>query len=191
MPNSIVTTERSEQLLLMTKCRVEATHTEGRAQTNCWVRINPAPLHSHPSKWGEAEVNGTQPNAVQSRKLWRAFLIAVGQRWKAGAGQKGCKDFLHPSFSCASAHAHRWFAAEATLREVESCVKHFVPRLTANVAVEGKMLLGQALWVLVAAPSRWPHWPGNTEQSGKGTELELARVGGSTQNQCEPQERLT
>lgn len=153
MPNSIVTTERSEQLLLMTKCR-EATHTEGRAQTNCWVRINPAPLHSHPSKWGEAEVNGTQPNAVQSRKLWRAFLIAVGQRWKAGAGQKGCKDFLHPSFSCASAHAHRWFAAEATLREVESCVKHFVPRLTANVAVEGKMLLGQAgcecLWLLPA-----------------------------------------
>lgn len=39
MPNSIVTTEKSEQLLLMTRCRVEATHTEGRVQTKelCWA----------------------------------------------------------------------------------------------------------------------------------------------------------
>lgn len=40
-----MTTEKSEQLLLMTRYGVEATHTEGRAQTNQLCQASIKALH--------------------------------------------------------------------------------------------------------------------------------------------------
>lgn len=59
--------------------------------------------------------------------------------------------------------------------------KTFSTRL-ANVAVEGKVLPSKAVSAR-GCSKQVPQWPGNTDRSGKGTELELARAGASTQNQ--------
>lgn len=61
------------------------------------------------------------------------FSVPLDRDGKQELGQKGYKAFIIyylSSFSLASAHAHGGrSAAEATLREVESCIKHFLPDL--------------------------------------------------------------
>lgn len=79
-------------------------------------------------------------------------------------------------------------------RKVESCVKHFVPRLAANVTVEGKVPLGQAgceyFWLLTAGDHT-----GQVTQARVGKEQSWSWHGEVTAlrtrtQQCEPQEKL-
>lgn len=113
--------------------KVAFTPVNSWMSRNCWVRINLAPLHSHPNRF---RTNEERWRWMGQSQMWcstgsckKLFLLLVDRDRKQELGWKGYKALLQHSLSSAIVPTQK---QKETFGKLTSYIKYFLPRHAAT-----------------------------------------------------------